>query len=162
MACDVPPREELALHIQPHTRKPKPSPDGTSIRVLCPVPEHDDHEHSCIIGIGDHQKIVWHCFKGCSRLRVRAALIAAGVHPGCLPLGRAERDGIIEQLTRILAAPTSDHANVRLRALAALEGYRELPRGGDLIGLASRAAIGRRYAFALKKRQLPSPDNRST
>jgi hypothetical protein len=145
VACDIPPREELALHIAPHTRNPKPSPDGTSIRVLCPA--HDDTEHSLKISVGDRQRIVGHCFAGCTWLRVRGALIVDGVQPGCLPLGRAERDDIVEQLTRILGDGTRDHAIVRLRALAALEGYRDLPRGAELATLAARAGVSLRTAF---------------
>lgn len=157
VACDIPPREELAFHIQPHTRNPKPSADGNSIRVLCPA--HDDTEHSLSISIGSRQRIIWHCFAGCTRLRVRAALIADGVQPGCLPLPRAERDDIVEQLARILGDGSKDHAVIRLRALAALEGYKDLPRGAELAALAARAGISERTAFSARR---ASTDNSST
>lgn len=155
MACDVPIRERLAFHITPYLREPKPSADGRSTRALCPG--HDDHRHSFSVGIGDNGEIVYNCFAGCELLKVRAGLIRDGVHPGCLPVPRAKREDLIDQLWQILDSGTKDHAIVRLRIAAALDGRRKLPRGEELDALAARAGVSRRTAFSARRASTDNP-----
>lgn len=155
MGCDLPPRQCLEWHVKPHLSSPKPADDG--YRALCPC--HDDHSHSFSVSTGSRQRITWQCFAGCTRTRIRAVLIGKGVPPGCLPLVTREREDMIETLRSILTAATSDHAGVRLRALAALEGYLDLPRGGELERMAALASMDRVTAYRARKKPLPSPHN---
>jgi hypothetical protein len=155
VACDVPIRERLAWHIQPYLREAKPAADGRSIRALCPA--HDDHRHSFSIGIGDRGEIAYQCFAGCDVLGVRADLIRDGIHPGCLPVPRARREDLIEQLWQILGSGTKDHAIIRLRIAAALDGRSRLPRGDELAALAARAGISRRTAFNARRTSTDNP-----
>jgi hypothetical protein len=62
----------------------------------------------------------------------------------------AEGD-LLALLRAILTANTPDHAGVRLRAIAALEGYTELPRGGKLEQLADLVSIHRVTAYRARK-----------
>jgi hypothetical protein len=153
--CDVPRLECLHDHIRHHLREPKPADSGRSIRALCP--SHDDHRHSLSVGIGDSGGIAWNCFAGCTQLQVRAGLIRDGVHPGCLPIPRGDRDDLIEQLWQILGSDTRDHAIVRLRIAAALDGYRKMPRGDGLAALAARAGVSRRTAFSARQASTDNP-----
>ena len=149
MACDAPARECLAWHIIPRLSAGKPNDHGTSARALCPA--HADREPSLAISIGDNQRITWHCFAGCSRTRVRAALIAIGVRPECLPLVTREKEELLDLVRQMLTADSADHAGIRLRALAALEGFTDLPRGGELERIAGLAHVNRATAYRAKK-----------
>jgi hypothetical protein len=162
VACESPVRECLAWHVTPHVSNPRPNEQGTSVRALCPA--HDDGEHSLSISAGTKgQRVVWNCFAGCGRGRVRAALIALGIPAGCLPRVAKEKEDLLDLLQRILTADTADHAVVRLRALAAIEGYEgDLPRGGELDRLAMLASMGRATAYRARKAPLPSTHNGST
>jgi hypothetical protein len=157
VACDAPPRQCFEWHILPHLDRPKPSADSRGARALCPA--HDDGEHSLGVSTGDRQRIIWQCFAGCSRIRIRAALIEAGISPGCLPLVTREREDLIDLIRRIATADTADHAGIRLRILAALEGYEELPRGDELERVAGLASVSRATAFRVRKGVSPSTHN---
>ena len=49
-----------------------------------------------------------------------------------MPPMPAKEEDLLDWIDALAAAPTDNHAEVRLRIVAALEGYRELPRGGEL------------------------------
>lgn len=149
MACDVPPRECLAWHVLPRLVSGRLNETGTSARALCPA--HGDREHSLGVSVGDKQRIVWQCFAGCTRTRVRAALVELGVPPACLPLVTREREDILDLIRQIVTAETPDHGATRLRVLAALEGYADLPRGGELDRLAAAARVNRATAYRARK-----------
>lgn len=149
MACDVPPRECLAWHILPRLASGRPNESGTSARALCPA--HDDREHSLGISLGDKQRVMWQCFAGCSRARVRATLVERGVPSGCLPLVTREKEDVLDLIRQIVTADTPDHGAVRLRVLAVLDGYADLPRGGELDRLAAAARVNRATAYRAKK-----------
>lgn len=158
MACDSPPRECLAWHVLPRLLSPKPNTAGDSVRALCPA--HGDREHSFGISIGDKQRLMWQCFAGCSRVRIRAVLIEAGVPSDCLPLVAREKEEILDVILKLVTADTPDHGAVRLRVLAALDGLADLPRGGELDRLAQRARVNRATAYrARKAAPLVKPDN---
>ena len=159
MACDIPARQCLEWHIKPHLANPKPAGDGKGYRALCPV--HDDREHSFGISLADsaRQRLTWNCFAGCTRTRIRAVLISNGVPDRCLPLVTKEREDLLTTLRLILSADTADHAGVRLRALAALEGYSDLPRGLELERIAGIGHINRVTAYRARKTPLPPPNN---
>jgi len=60
----------------------------------------------------------------------------------------------------ILAADSPDHGAVRLRAMAALEGYKDLPKGRELERIAALAHVNRVTAYrARKPQQAVKPDN---
>jgi hypothetical protein len=122
---------------------------GTSVRTLCPV--HDDREHSLGISVGEQRRVVWQCFAGCARTRVRAVLVELGVPSGCLPMVTREKEDILDLIRQVVTADTPDHGAVRLRVLAALEGYADLPRGGELDRLAEGAHVNRATAYRAKK-----------
>lgn len=157
MGCDLPPLQCLEWHIKPHLASPVRSSDGKGYTALCPV--HDDRERSFGISVGNKQRLTWQCFAGCSRTRIRAVYIANGVPAGCLPLVTREREDMLETLRSILTAATPDHAGVRLRALAALEGYLDLPRGGELERIAALSSVHPVTAYKARKTPLPSPHN---
>ena len=149
MACDAPPRECLAWHILPRLDSGRMNEAGTSVRALCPA--HDDREHSFGISLGDPQRITWKCFAGCSRARIRAVLVERGVPSGCLPLVTREKEDVLDLIRQIVTSDTPDHGGVRLRVLAALEGYTGLPRGGELDRLAVAARVNRATAYRTRK-----------
>lgn len=157
MACDAPARQCFEWHILPHLARPKPSDGGNGARALCPA--HDDGAHSLGVSIGDRQRIIWQCFAGCSRTRVRAALIEAGIPSECLPLVTREREDLLDIIRKIVTADTADHAGIRLRILAALEGYADLPRGGELERIAALVRVNRVTAYRARRLPLPSTDN---
>lgn len=155
MACDSPVRECFDWHVLPrlgkyvHRKREDGTDDPFSVRALCPA--HDDRERSLSVSIGDSGRIIWQCFAGCAPVRVRAALNAAGIPLGCLPLAGKQREDLLVLLRAILTADTPDHGTVRLRALAALEGFRDLPRGSELERIAGLAGIGRATAYRARK-----------
>lgn len=155
MACDAPIRQCFDWHVLPHLDSPvhRKREDGTddpfSVRMLCPA--HDDRERSLSVSIGNKGRVIWQCFAGCAQTRVRAALTAGGVASGCLSLAGKEREDLLDLLRAILTADTPDHGAVRLRALAALEGYANLPRGGELERIAGLASVNRATAYRARK-----------
>lgn len=60
-------------------------------------------------------------------------------------------DRAIEMIRSILTAPDLGNAAARLRAMAVLEGYEDLPRGAELERLAKLTSVSRRSAFAARK-----------
>lgn len=157
MPCESLIRECWEWHVKPHLDSPRPNDKNTGARALCPA--HDDGDPSLSIGIGDNGRITWRCFAGCTRTRVRAALIVAGIPAGCLPLVTREKEEVLDFLARILTADTADHAGIRLRAVAALEGYADLPRGAELDRIAGLARTNRATAYRARKSALPSTHN---
>jgi hypothetical protein len=156
--CEFPVLQCFEWHVKPKLLNVKTGSDPESVRALCPA--HDDSTHSLGVSVKDRQRIVWNCFVCDNQPRVRLALIrVCGIDPGCLRLARAEREDIMEQVLRILTSQTDKHADVRLRALAALEGYRDLPKGAELERIAGLAAVSRGQAFEARKRPLTSTDN---
>jgi hypothetical protein len=149
MACDAPPRECLAWHILPRLISGRMNDAGTSVRALCPA--HDDREHSLGVSVGEQRRVVWQCFAGCTRTRVRAELVGLGVPSGCLPLVAREKEDILDVIRQVVTGDTPDHGAVRLRVLAALDGYADLPRGGELDRLAATARVNRATAYRAKK-----------
>ena len=68
-----------------------------------------------------------------------------------------EAGEVPELLRLIVTADTADHAKVRLRALAALEGYADLPRGEELERLAGLAQLSNATAYSARKIPPPAP-----
>lgn len=152
---ESPARECFAWHIIPKCRgvKYRKRPDGTtdsySVRMLCPA--HEDTEASLGFSLEDG-RFKYNCFACNNTAKVRLALIRGyGIDPGCLPLPAKEKQDILDRLEQILTADTADHAGIRLRALAALEGYADLPRGAELDHLALLASVGRATAYRTRK-----------
>jgi hypothetical protein len=142
--CDVPRRECLHHHVYGHLRDPKPN-GHDSARALCPA--HDDTERSLGVSVGEAQRIVYHCFAGCDELAVREGLIRDGTDPGCLPVSRARRDGLADQI-KGLYAKDLHHAELRLRVWSLVQGFGgELPAKGRYPGgrraFAEDAGVGR-------------------
>lgn len=154
--CDLPPRQCLEWHIKPKLAKPRDSDDGKGYRALCPA--HDDQRHSFSIGVTEDGKLLrWQCFACKNRQRERLALIReCGIDSGCLPLAAKEKEDLLDYLTRLLTADTGSHAEIRLRAMAAIEGYRDLPRGGELERIARLTSVSRGKAFDFRKRECPA------
>jgi hypothetical protein len=119
--------------------------------MLCPA--HSDREQSLSVSV-DEGRIKWQCF-ACGKdatARVRLALIREyQIDPGCLPVPAKEKQDILDLIERIVTGDTADHAGVRLRVAAALEGYADLPRGGELERLAARAHVNRVTAYRARK-----------
>jgi hypothetical protein len=144
--------------VKPKLLSVKTGSDPESVRALCPA--HDDATHSLGVSVKDRQRILWNCFACDNGPRVRLALIrVCGIDPGCLRLAKAEREDMLDQLERILTAETNSHANVRLRALAAIEGYRDLPAGEELKRLSGLASVALSKAYEFRKGPLTSTDN---
>jgi hypothetical protein len=143
--CDVPRRECFHDHIYGHLRDPKPSgTDADSARALCPA--HADTERSLSVSVGEHQRVVYHCFGHCDELAVRAALIGDGVHEDCLPISKAREAELLDQV-KALYAKGYGHAELRWRMWSLVSGFNgEMPprRGypGGRRGFASDAGVG--------------------
>ena len=159
MTCDVPRLECLHLHIRQRLPgEAKPNDTRTAYRTLCPA--HDDREPSLSISVGEQQRIIWNCFAGCDLLRVRAALIDVyRIDRGCLPVSRKDETAMLDRIEDILCSPAKEDTLVRLQALATLRGYRELPRGAELLRLAADIGIGRSQAFDCARRLRASTAN---
>jgi hypothetical protein len=163
VGCDFPRRQCLEWHIKPKLRKPRVSEDGNGYRALCPA--HDDRQHSFSIGVTEDGKLLrYQCFACKNRNRERLALIhELKIDAGCLPLPAKEKEDLLDWLERLATAPTDNHAEVRLWIVSALEGYRSLPRGGELDRIAARASVSRSRAYDFRKREAPvKTDNPSS
>jgi hypothetical protein len=159
MGCTSPPRECFTWHVLPklpdakHRRDEDGKHDPWSVRVRCPA--HDDHDPSMGVSVKDG-RIVWKCFTCENTLKVRMALHRVyGVDLMCLPIPAAEKQDILDYLAGLLAADTKNHGEIRLRALAAIEGHRDLPRGAELGRLAGLARISHGAAWGFLKRKPP-------
>lgn len=155
MGCTSPPRECFTWHVLPKLpgAKHRISDDGQhdpwSVRVRCPA--HDDHDPSLGVSVADG-RVKWNCFACRDGQRVRMALHRAyGIPLACLPLAAAEKQDILDRLAEILTADTADHAEVRVRAIAALEGHGDLPRGGELARIARLAHTALASAYRARK-----------
>jgi hypothetical protein len=156
--CEFPVLQCFEWHVKPKLLNVKTGSDPESVRALCPA--HDDSTHSLGVSVKDRQRIVWNCFACDNNPRVRLALIrVCGIDPGCLRLPRAEREDMLDRLERILTAATDRHADKVLHAMAALEGYQDLPKGAELERIARLADVSRAGAFNARKRPLGSTDN---
>jgi hypothetical protein len=153
---DAPVRQCFAWHVVPRGRKVRHAKraDGTddpfSVRMLCPA--HSDREPSLSISVDDG-RIKWQCLACGSdaTAKVRLALIREyGIDPACLPLPAKDKGDILEQVAAIVTGDC-DYAEKVLRVAAALEGYRELPRGGELERIAALAGVARRSAYRARK-----------
>ena len=166
MACDAPPRQCLEWHIKPKLRKPRLVVDDngvlTGYRALCPA--HNDRHHSFSIGVSDDgQRILHQCFVCKNRRRERNALIeACGVPRACLPVPAAERQELLDFLDALLSAPTDNHAEIRLRAAAAMEGYYDLPKGKELERIAGKSSVSPAAAYDYKRRRSPVKPDKTT
>jgi len=157
MGCGSPARECFTWHVLPKLpgAKHKISDDGQrdpySVRVRCPA--HADRNPSLGISV-DGDRIKLNCFACENNAKVRLALIREySITPGCLPIPSKEKHDILDRLADILTADTGDHAEVRVRALAALEGYPDLPRGGELARISKLGHVALASAYrALKAR----------
>jgi hypothetical protein len=161
--CDLPARQCLEWHIKPRLRKPRASEDGNGYRALCPA--HDDHKHSFSISVSeDGKRLRYQCFACNNRSRERLALIRElGIDARCLPLPAREKEDLLDWIERLATAPTDNHAEIRLWIVAALEGYRELPQGGELDRVAARSSVSRGWAYKMRKRGAPAKtDNPSS
>ena len=162
MACDLPLRQCLEWHIKPKLRKPRLSEDGNSYRALCPA--HGDRHHSFSIGVSDDGAwILYQCFVCKNRRRERLALISeCGISERCLPVPAREARDLLDFLAALVAAPTDNHAEIRLRVAAALEGYRDLPRGRELERIAGYTSVSPAAAYSYRKRVPPINPDKTT
>jgi hypothetical protein len=167
LACDAPPRQCLEWHIKPKLRKVRPSSDDNGelkgYRALCPA--HNDRHHSFSISVSDDGKFIrYQCFKCNNRKRERLALInECGISERCLPVPAKEARDLLEYIVQLLGAPTDNHAEVRLRAMAAAEGYDDLPRGKELERIAGLTGVSAAAAYSYRRRKPPvKPDNTSS
>lgn len=167
MACDATPRQCLEWHIKPKLRKARIAVDDngvvTGYRALCPA--HNDRRHSFSIGVTDDGKLIrYQCFVCKNRRRERLALInECGISERCLPVPAKDAKEVLDYLARLLAAPTDNHAEIRLRAMAALEGYEDLPRGRELERIAGNTSVSAAAAYSYKRRGSPlQPDKTSS
>jgi hypothetical protein len=78
-------------------------------------------------------------------------LVERGIPSGCLPLVTREKEDILDMIRQVVTSDTPDHGAVRLRVLAALDGYVDLPRGGELDRLAAAARVNRATAYRARK-----------
>lgn len=162
MACDVPPRECLELHIRSKLAgasvirldESTQEPDGRKRWYLtAQCPNHDDAKASLKVSTGLHKRIVWICYAGCSDSAVRHAIIGREVQAGCLPRNAAELRDLEEAMTAVLTSDLS-HADARLHALALLRSPGgKLPAGGDLVDLGAAVHVSRSGAFAARDRR---------
>ena len=159
MAHDEPARQCFTWHILSklpdpvHRKRYDGSPDPYSVRFRCPG--HDDHEPSAGISVINDQ-VKYNCFV-CPRQKFRLALHRDyGIDLACLPLAAAEKQDALDYLADLLTAETGSHAEIRLRALAAVEGYRGLPRGYELERLARLSSVSRGKAYAFRSRPDPA------
>jgi hypothetical protein len=160
MGCDTPARECFTWHVlgklpgAVHRRRDDGGHDPYSVRVACPA--HDDSEPSLGISVVN-DKVTWNCFACKNRQKVRLALHRAyGIDLRCLPLVASEKQDVLDYLADLLAADTKNHAEIRLRALAAIEGHRGLPKGNELGRLARLARISHGAAWQFLKRADPA------
>jgi hypothetical protein len=163
LACDAPPRQCLEWHIKPKLRKARESEDGNGYRALCPA--HDDRSHSFSISVSDDGKrLLYRCFACENRRRERLALIhECGISPGCLPTPAREKEELLDYIEGLAAADTDNHAEVRLRIMAALEGYYpDLPRGRELERVAGRSSVSRATAFSVRRRDAPAETDKTS
>lgn len=167
MACDAPPRQCLEWHIKPKLKKARPVVDDdgqvAGYRALCPA--HNDRHHSFSISVSDDGKFIrYQCFKCNNRKRERLALISeCGISERCLPVPAKEARELLDHIIQLLAADTDNHAEIRLRAMAAAEGYNDLPRGKELERIAGSTRVSPAAAYSYRKRGTPiKPDNTSS
>ena len=166
MACEAPARQCLEWHIKPKLRKVRVSTDENGVvngyRALCPA--HSDRHHSFSIGVTDDGKFIrYQCFACKNRRRERLALIECGISERCLPVPAKEARDLLEHIIKLLGAPTDNHAEIRLRAMAAAEGYDDLPRGKELERIARITGVSAASAYTYRKRGSPlHPDNTSS
>ena len=163
MGCDSPARECFTWHVLPklpgakHRIRDDGSYDPYSVRVQCPA--HDDHEPSLGVSVVDG-RLKFNCFVCKNRQKVRMALHRVyGIDLRCLPLGAAEKQDVLDIIAGLVFADTDSHAEIRLRIAAAMEGYRELPRGGELERIAALASIHAVTAYKIRKSPLTSTAN---
>lgn len=159
MACDAPPRQCLEWHIKPKLRKARPTTDDEGeikgYRALCPA--HNDRHHSFSIGVTDDGKFIrYQCFKCKNRRKERLALVnECGIPERCLPAPAKEARETLDYIIQLLGAPTDNHAEIRLRAMAAAEGYDDLPRGKELERIARLTGVSAAAAYSYRKRRPP-------
>lgn len=161
MGCESPARECFTWHVLPklpgakHKIRDDGSRDPYSVRVKCPA--HDDHEPSLGVSVVDG-RLKYNCFACDNNAKVRLAMIRAfGINPGCLSLPAKERQDILDRLQDILTAE-ADHAEKVVRAVAALEGYPDLPQGGELARVAALARVGLASAYRARSPRRRSQD----
>ena len=159
--CNLPARQCLWEHIRARVLaaglKPSEVRGKPSLSLLCP--NHADRKRSLTISAADieHKRIVVCCHAGCPEMAVRDALVRrARIDPACLPVSQADAAALLDAVVAELTEPTKDHGQKLVIALAVALGYKEMPRGGELEGLAARAGVGRRSAYKVRGRH---PDN---
>jgi hypothetical protein len=162
---DEPARQCFTWHILPklpdpiHRKRDDGGDDPYSVRFICPA--HDDDKPSAGISVVNDQ-IKYNCFV-CNRQKFRLGLIRVyEIDPACLPLAASEKQDVLDYLADLLTSDTDRHAEIRLRALAAIEGYRILPGGRELERLAGLTAVSRGEAFKIRARPDPKTDNPSS
>jgi biotin operon repressor len=146
MACDVSKAECLADHVLPHLERVSESgTDPGQYRARCPVREHDDRKPSLSLRIGDKKpdRIIWECHAGCDPAEVRAAMVRAGVHDGCLTRvpGQRTEDALVSALLELLAA--QPFGPLRDLLILAMVRRIELPRGKRLVELGETIGLRR-------------------
>ena len=157
MTCDLPPRQCLDWHILGRLRDAAESP-GTPGQYRARCPAHDDQHASLAVAIGEHQRVIWHCFAGCDPLRVRAELARRDISYACLPLSRTDDQRLADAMDATLTRPDLDHAAARLLAHAQHEGLGRLPRAPLLERIAAQVQVSRAQAFRARKSGLhPQP-----
>jgi hypothetical protein len=166
MACGSPARECFTWHVLPklpgavHKRDDDGRHDPWSVRATCPA--HDDTDPSLGVSV-DGGRIKWNCFACKDSQKVRMALHRVyGVDLACLPIPAGEKQDILDLIAGLVSADTNSHAEIRLRIAAAIEGYRDLPRGHELERLADLTSVSRGKAYAFRSRGAPKTTNPSS
>ena len=159
MGCGSPARECFTWHVLPklpgakHRIGDNGQHDPWSVRVACPA--HDDHDPSLGVSVADG-RVKWNCFACNDGPKVRMALHRVyGIALAHLPMPAAEKQDILDLIAELVAADTNSHAEIRLRIAAAVEGYRDLPRGHELERLADLTSVSRGKAYAFRSRGAP-------
>lgn len=150
MTCQAPVRECLAWHVAGHLANAKPNGDeGLSVRARCP---NCDGTRTLTVSAGEHDRIVWHCFKCRDGRAVRSALTEAGVPSGCLPRGDGQEVTTLDRVMAVIAERDPNRADTLLRAYLIGHGHKTWPKGQELEDIAAEVGLSRRSAFAARER----------
>ena len=162
--CDFDSAEDcIAAHIAPRVDAQRSPTDKRQWYGRCPL--HPSAGRKLSIRIGDHQRIVWQCWKGCAAADVKRALLRAGVSARCVPWKPAGSELDVERLRDLEDMATEiekiiaggDAKNVqRLRLLIGMQLWE-----CDRHEAARRLGISQATAYRVKadppRREQPPP-----
>jgi hypothetical protein len=131
----------LEWHLKKWLDQPVPKLDGYRAYAPC----HPDRERSLSIGVVNG-RVEIHCFACKDPVKTRAALIKAGWPRECLPLSKAAREELADQLSDILTSDLGHAAKVLACGVLVIEGG-TLPKGESLLNLAARLRVSKSEAY---------------